>query len=65
MLGKGGRELVERLEKTRSDTKILYMSGYTDNAIVHHGILEKGLSFIQKPFTSHGLTKKVREAMGD
>jgi len=64
MPGMGGRELADRLHETRPDTKILYMSGYTDNAIVHHGILEKGLSFIQKPFTSQGLKKNIREVMG-
>jgi PAS domain S-box-containing protein len=65
MPGMGGRELAEQLEKTRPDTKLIYMSGYTDNAVVHHGALEKGLSFIQKPFTSHGLSKKVREMLED
>jgi hypothetical protein len=39
------------------------MSGYTDNAIIHHGVLEKGTNFIQKPFTFEGLTKKVREVL--
>jgi hypothetical protein len=39
------------------------MSGYTDNAIVHHGILEKGTNFIQKPFTVDGLARKVREVL--
>jgi FixJ family two-component response regulator len=43
--------------------KILYMSGYTDDAIVRHGVLEKGLFFIQKPFTSNNLKKKVREVL--
>jgi len=64
MPGMGGRELANRLKEIRPDTKILYMSGYTDNAIVHHGVLEKGLSFIQKPFTSQGLRKKIREVLG-
>jgi len=61
----GGRELAERLFENRPDMKILYMSGYTDNAIVHHGVLEKGLSFIQKPFSSNNLRKKVREVLGN
>jgi len=65
MPGMGGREMANRLEETRPETKILYMSGYTDNAIVHHGVLDKGLSFIQKPFTSNNLMKKVREALGN
>jgi FixJ family two-component response regulator len=39
------------------------MAGYTDNAIVHHGVLEKGVDFIQKPFTFDGLARKVREVL--
>jgi len=59
----GGRELADQVKKTRPDIKILYMSGYTDDAIVRHGMLEKGLSFIQKPFASDSLKKKVREVL--
>ncbi len=58
-----GRELAERLATTRPDMKVLYMSGYTDDAIVHHGILEPGTSFIQKPFTPDSLVRKVREVL--
>jgi len=58
-----GRELVEQCRKIREDFKILYMSGYTDNTIVHHGVLAEGLNYIQKPFTVDGLARKVREVL--
>ncbi len=58
-----GRQLIESLKEVRQDFKVLYMSGYTDNAIVHHGVLEMGVDFIRKPFTFEGLAKKVREVL--
>jgi two-component system cell cycle sensor histidine kinase/response regulator CckA len=58
-----GRELTTCLMDSHPAMKVLYMSGYTDNAIVHHGILEKGTNYIQKPFTVGGLTKKVRKVL--
>ena len=58
-----GRELIERCRQMRADFKALYMSGYTDNAVVHHGVLGKGMNFIQKPFTVDGLAKKVRDVL--
>jgi PAS domain S-box-containing protein len=63
MPGMNGRELAKSLASLHPEMKVLYMSGYTDNAIVHHGILEKGLSFLQKPFTLEGLVRKVREVL--
>ena len=58
-----GRELARRLASTRPETKVLFMSGYTDNAIVHQGILDEGSAFIQKPFTPGALATKVRELL--
>ena len=63
MPGMSGRTLAERLALIHPEMKVLYMSGYTDNAIVHHGVLEEGIEFIQKPFTTDGLAKKVREVL--
>ncbi len=63
MPGKSGRQLIESLKEVRKDFRSLYMSGYTDKVIVHHGILEKGIDFIQKPFTFEGLARKVREVL--
>lgn len=59
----GGRELAERVARLRPATKVLFMSGYTDDAIVHHGVLDAGISFIQKPFAPDVLARKVREIL--
>jgi len=63
MPGMSGRELAGRLASLGLKVKVLYMSGYTDDAIVRHGVLEKGVEFIQKPFTVARLAKKVREVL--
>jgi DNA-binding NtrC family response regulator len=59
----GGKELAERLSTLHPETKVLYMSGYTDDAIVRHGILEGGTPFLQKPFAPNALLLKVREVL--
>jgi len=63
MPGASGRDLARRLGETRPATKVLYVSGYTDDAIVQHGMLEPGLNFLQKPFTPDALARKVREVL--
>ena len=64
MPGMGGRELVKRLAETRPETKVLYLSGYTEDAIVNEGTIESGTAFLQKPFTLQNLSRKVREVLG-
>ncbi len=59
MPGMGGRELAERLSRKQPGLKILYTSGYTDDAIGHHGVLDQGIPFLQKPFSIVGLAGKV------
>jgi two-component system, cell cycle sensor histidine kinase and response regulator CckA len=60
-----GRVLAERLTKSRPTLKVLYMSGYTDNAILHHGVLDAATHFLGKPFTGADVTRKVREVLDE
>jgi PAS domain S-box-containing protein len=63
MPGLSGRDLATRVAGLRPDIKVLYLSGYTDDAIVRHGVLEPGIAFLQKPFTPDSLVRKVREVL--
>jgi DNA-binding NtrC family response regulator len=58
-----GRQLAERLRTVRPAMKVLFMSGYTDTAIVNRGVLDPGISFLQKPLTPEMLTRKIREVL--
>ena len=58
-----GQELKKSIEAINPEIKTLFMSGYTANVIAHHGVLDKGVNFIQKPFSNDGLARKVREVI--
>jgi two-component SAPR family response regulator len=58
-----GKETAERLQSIYPQMKVIYMSGYTDETIVHFGVLEPGLDFLEKPFSPEGLARKVREVL--
>ena len=60
-----GRQIYEKLTQTRPDLRVLFMSGYTENIIAPHGVLEAGFYFVQKPFSLKELARKIREALGD
>jgi len=63
MPGISGRVLADRLQSVYPEMKVLYISGYTDDAIVRHGVLDHGIPFLQKPFAPKDLAKKVREIL--
>src|SRR3989454_9914411 len=63
MPGMSGRDLADRVAELRAGIKVLYLSGYTDDAIVRHGVLEPGIAFLQKPFSADALARKVREVL--
>jgi two-component system cell cycle sensor histidine kinase/response regulator CckA len=63
MPGLSGRDLAVRLMTRRPDVRVIYMSGYTDDAITRHGVLEPGFVFVQKPFTPDALARTVRDVL--
>jgi len=64
MPGMSGRELARQLVTKRAGTKVLFLSGYADDAVARHGVLEPGTAFMQKPFTPSALARRVREVLG-
>jgi two-component system cell cycle sensor histidine kinase/response regulator CckA len=58
-----GRELAKLIQSIRPEIKVLYMSGYTDDVISHHGVLEPGMTFLQKPFSPETLASKVHSLL--
>ena len=65
MPGMSGPDVAAAVASLRPGTQLLYMSGYTDSAIVHHGVLEPGTAFLQKPFSADDLTRKVRSLLDE
>jgi len=63
MPGLNGRELASRLATMRPDARVIFMSGYTDDAVTRHGVLEPGSAYVQKPFTPDAIARKVRELL--
>lgn len=59
-----GKQLADELHRLHPPLKVLFVSGYTDDAIVNHGVLDSGVAFLQKPFLSFALARKVREVLG-
>jgi two-component system, cell cycle sensor histidine kinase and response regulator CckA len=63
MPGIGGGKLAGLVGLTRQQMKVLYMSGYTDDVVIRHGVLEEGMPFLSKPFAAGELIRKVRQVL--
>jgi PAS domain S-box-containing protein len=65
MPGIGGKALAEKLEARLPDLKVLFISGYPDEAVVHHGVLDEGVAYLQKPFSPKAIIQKVQEVLAE
>jgi DNA-binding response OmpR family regulator len=63
MPGGSGHEVASRICSERGETRVLYMSGYPDDTVAHHGVINAGMSFLQKPFSPDRLVEKVKEVL--
>lgn len=60
-----GKQMADALRATHPDTKVLFTSGYTEDALGHHGVLRPGILFLQKPYLTAALARKVREVLDE
>jgi PAS domain S-box-containing protein len=63
MPGMSGAQMIAKLSEVYPDVRVLYVSGYTEDATIHHGVLDQGVEFLQKPFTPDGLARRVRQLL--
>jgi len=63
MPGISGKELADKIQRQRPNIRVLFSSGYTDDAVIHQGVLDPWIPFLQKPFTPRTLANKIREAL--
>ena len=63
MPGRSGKDLADDMQTLSPPTKVLYMSGYSENAIIHDGVLDRGVTLIDKPFSADDLIRKVRSVL--